>query len=152
MSWESYGRAAEKGPFWIGVKIVVLVIGLGAVIGVLTFLLNPFKQAGDVINKTIDADNVIANYEWFKSRAQDIRSVDAKIDSAKKAADDFADACGPRKDWKREDREEHARLSAIHLGLTQQRNDLAAEYNARTEMANRSLFKSNDLPESFPIR
>lgn len=152
MSWDSWERSMQKSPGAFAVKLILFCFGIAALVGTLNFIFNPFKQAGRVIEKTIDADNVIANYEWFKKRSQDIRSIDAKIDSAKGAADHFAEACGPRPEWKREDREEHARLSSIHIGLLQQRNDLAAEYNARTEMQNRSLFKTSDLPESFPIR
>ena len=88
---------------------------------------NVFNQAGRIVNKTIDADNVIYNYEWFKQRHEDIGAIESKIELSVNAVDSFESSAGERKDWHREDREEHARLSTVRLGLEQQRADLVAE-------------------------
>jgi len=153
MSWTSWERAADRGPMSIIWKVIGAVLLLTIVLGVIGFALNPFRQAGRIINKTIDADNVIYNYEWFKQRHEDIAAIDSKIRGADASVAAFAEAAGPRTEWHREDREEHARLSSVRLGLTQQRADLAAEYNARSRMANRAIFKAGDveLPASIPV-
>ena len=52
-----------------------------------------------------------------------------------------------RKIVARFDREEYSRQRAILIGLRQQRADLVSEYNARSRMVNRVLFKGNDTPE-----
>ena len=152
MGWNDWERAAERGPMAVVWRVIGCVVLVSVVLGLIGFFLNPFRQAGRIIDKTIDADNVILNYEWFKQRNQDVMALDAKIDGAQHVIDNFATQAGPRKDWKRDDREEYARLSSIHQGLMQQRNDLAAEYNARTQMQNRSLFKTSDLPATISIR
>ncbi len=92
MSWESYEKAAEKGPVSLLTKVLafvcvagVLIGGVAIMFGVAGFALNPFRQAGRIVNKTIDADNVIYNYEWFKRRHEDIGAIDAKITSARAA-------------------------------------------------------------------
>ncbi len=153
MSWTKWEDAAERGPMAVIWKVIFAVVAVSIVVGVIGVALNPFRQAGSILNKTIDADNVIYNYEWFKQRHEDIGAVDSKIRGADASVTTFADLAGPRTDWHREDREEHSRLSAVALGLRQQRADLAAEYNARSRMANRSIFKAGDveLPASIPV-
>lgn len=152
MSWKSWEQAAERGPMAVVWKVFWAVLALSIVIGVVGFVLNPFRQAARIADKTMDADNVIYNYEWFKQRYQDVRAVDAKIVSSRQSVAAFEQSAGPRKEWTREDRIEHSRLSSVLLGLRQQRNDLAADYNARSRMANRSIFKGGDLPDSIPIQ
>lgn len=44
------------------------------------------------------------------------------------------------------DKEEDSRLSSIADGLRYQREDIEAKYNARSQMLNRKIFKSSDLP------
>lgn len=135
------------------IGVAVIVLGMLMCGGVVLWIANPFMQAADVVNKTVDADNMIYNYEWFKQRHESIDAIDFKIRAQQLSVEDFEKSAGDRKDWHREDREEHARLSTILTGLRQQRADLAAEYNARSRMANRSIFKSGDveLPESIPV-
>lgn len=152
MSWGSWEKTAKKGPAGIVLRIAFAVVGISIVLGAVGFALNPFQQAGRIINKTIDADNVIANYEWFKQRHEDVSAIDAKITQADLAVINFAESAGDREKWHREDRVEHSRLSAVSLGLKQQRADLAAEYNAKSRMVNRSIFKAGDteLPSRIP--
>jgi hypothetical protein len=149
--WESWEDAANRGPSAIAWKVGVFVVVLAIIVSVGGFVIYPLAQGRRVIEKTLDADNMIYNYEWFKQRNQDISAIESKIRSAKAAVDLFKSEAGPRKDWKRDDREESSRLSVILLGLRQQRADLAAEYNARSAMANRSIFRTGELPERIPV-
>jgi hypothetical protein len=152
MSWNKWESAAERGPGALMWKVIGFVVFFSIVIGGIGFVANPFRQGANIINKTIDADNVIYNYEWFKQRHEDIGAIDTKIVQADKVVEQFKEDAGPRPDWHREDREESARLSSVAMGLKQQKADLAAEYNARSRMVNRSIFKAGDvtLPESIP--
>lgn len=151
MTWESAEKHAKRGPIVAILMIVGLGAGVAAMVGVIGFCTNPLRQAGRIVGKTIDADNVIYNYEWFKQRNQDIKALDAKIGGADVAVVAFKSEAGPRSDWHREDREEAARLSVIALGLRQQRSDMAAEYNARSTMDNRAIFQTGELPASILI-
>jgi hypothetical protein len=113
---------------------------------------NPWVQANRVINKTIDADNVIYNYEWFKLRHEDIGAIDQKILDTQNQFDNFK-AYDPEKGLTREESVTRSNLSTVVLGLKQQRSDLAAEYNAKSRMVNRSIFKAGDteLPERIAL-
>lgn len=149
MSWKPYEKAAEGGPMSLFWKILVPITTIIVVVSVLGFAIsmvfNPFRQVGRVINKTIDADNMIYNYEWFKQRHESIGAIDVKILDSSVVVGQFKEDVGPRADWHREDREEFSRLSSVLLGLKQQRADLAAEYNARSRMVNRAIFKAGDV-------
>ncbi len=151
MGWDSYEKAAERGPMSLFFKVLGPLLVVIIVIGVVGFVFNPFRQAARVIEKTMDADNVLYNYEWFKQRNQDVKALNAKVKSTDAMTRQFKEEAGPRENWHRQDRDEYSRLSAILLGLKQQRNDLVAEYNARSEMANRAIFKTGDLPKTISI-
>ena len=151
MSWKSWEQTSERGPGPLLLRVSIFVGLALACFAIVGFCVNPWRQASRIVAKTIDADNVLYNYEWYKQRQQDLQSLDAKVASANETVAVFKDECGPRSEWKREDREESARLGAVALGLGQQRNDMAAEYNARVTMANRAIFKSGELPDSVVI-
>lgn len=100
-----------------------------------------------IANKTLQPDNVIQNYEWFKQQYQDVKAIDRKIDNAKQSKRDLIDGLSSdRSSWSFDQNQEFARLGSIVLGLENQRASMVAEYNARTQMANRDLFRTSDLP------
>lgn len=143
--WEKTERLIDRGPI-----TALMVVGFfGLLIAVAAFVFNPFGQAARIVNKTIDADNVIYNYEWFKLRHEGIIAIDSKIDAAVAEVEAFEESAGDRSEWDREDKIEHSRLRSIATGLGMQRDDLAGEYNAKSRMVNRSIFKAGDteLPE-----
>ena len=147
MSWESWGDAAERGPGAIAWKVGCFVVVMIVVLGAVGLVFNPFRQAARIIEKTIDADNVIYNYEWFKTQWRAVRAIDKKIAAQQGAANQFTEVAGKRSDWPRDDRMEHARLMAVVTGLQQQRADMVAQYNARAAMANREIFMGDDCPD-----
>lgn len=122
--------------------IIALIIGASA-IGVITM---PFRTGAAIIERTFNADNVIRNYEWFKRQYQDIKAIDVKIKIADETKLSFEQSAGNRETWKFEDRQEWNRLNNVSLGLKGQRASMVAEYNAKTQMANRDLFRTSDLP------
>jgi len=153
VSWESLERKFDRGPF-SAMFAVGFIVFVGVVaIGGCSFVMNPLRQAGRVVNKTIDADNMIYNYEWFKLRHESINALDNKIAGAKMSVESFSEELGERKNWDWADKEEYARLQSILLGLKQQKSDLAGEYNAKSRMVNRKIFKMGDveLPERIKL-
>lgn len=132
---------------WFGLWV------LGAAIGIFSM---PFHAASnavqtghDVIDKTINADNAIYNYEWFKQQKQDIDVAKQQYQNAVQAEDAFKAAAGPRTEWTWEDKQEAARLSSITLGLKQQVIQRTEDYNARAAMANRDIFRDGLLPNTL---
>lgn len=113
--------------------LVLAVVGVG---GTVVFgLTNVLTQAGRVVSKTIDADNVIYNYEWFRQQYQDVLAMDGKIAVQTEAA---ASADG----------DEKTRINSIVNGLKTKRAQMVADYNARGSMANRSIFIAG-LPQQI---
>lgn len=146
----NWAERFEQKPRWTALNVILSVIAILAVAGiagcVVQSVVNPFVQAGRVVQKTIDADNVIANYEWFKRQYQDVIAIDVRIAAASTTKQSFEASAGQRDTWKFEDRQEWNRLNSIALGLQGQRASMVAEYNARTQMMNRDLFRTSDLP------
>lgn len=130
---------------WIFAVAVVLTLFfgiLGVTLGVVGLPFRVFSQASRIVDRTIDADNVIANYEWFKQQCQDIKAQGRIITDAEQAKADFEASAGPRSSWDFQDKQEHNRLSANVTGAKQYEASLVADYNARARMANRALFNT----------
>jgi len=127
--------------------ISVAALGLKALFFPLHVAEKEVQLGHDVVDKTLDADNAIYNYEWFKRQKEQIDATNKKLQIADEAAASFSEEAGPRKDWTFEDKNESARLHAISQGIESQLKDMIAEYNARTKMANRNIFEDGILPD-----
>jgi len=146
MKWKSFERELDHGPVratvvvWRWALFALFLVGVTC--AGIWVVAKPFAIVAD----TLDGDNVKQNYEWFKQRHEDVLAIDRKIQHSERDVKLFKTEAGPRKDWKREDRIEASRLQSISTGLQQQRDDLVADYNARSRMVNRAIFKGNDTP------
>lgn len=131
---------------WIafGVITVIVIIAFSTLFH---FWLGPkifFKQvdtAHDIIDKTYTAENAIYNYEWFKTQYEKIQSSEKQIGNTVLSIDDFKEMYGDPKDWDYIDKEEYARLKTVLLGQKNFYEQLVADYNARSNMDNRDIFK-----------
>lgn len=137
-------------------KTIILLMGLliilGLVIRIAIYPLFVANKAVDtayvVTNKTLKADNVIYNYEWFKSQHQAIEAQKEKFEQSKQEYNDFVDTLPTIKsEWTKFDKQEEASLRNSKAAQEKILTDLIAEYNAKSSMANRAIFKDNDLPE-----
>jgi len=142
--------------WWSFKKILGIVILIAVLVVVGRIVLFPLFVASKVIDaatgvveRTLDPDNVIYNYEWFKLKYENYLATENKIKNAKATLETFKTDAGPRDKWSFEDKTESSRLSAIVLGLENYIEDIVAEYNAKSRMVNRSIFKAGDkiLPE-----
>lgn len=129
---------------WMVLGLVVLVI---AGYGIKYFLL-PVKvittqidTASGVIDKTYTAENAIYNYEWFKTQFEKIEANRKQVQNTINSIAEFKKTFGESSTWDYETKQEYNRLNTIKLGLQNQENNLVAEYNARSNMANREIFK-----------
>lgn len=134
---------------WLLATIFVVVVGF-FLLKVLLFPVHVANTAMDsttgVIDKTLDSDNVIFNYEWFHRQYGDYLAMKPKLANANFQLKAFEDTAGPHSGWSFEDKQEHARLSSIVLGLQNQLAELTQTYNAHAAMSNRSIFIGTDLP------
>ena len=118
-------------------KVIGIIVFLIVVISIVGFTTNMICQPARLVTKTFDADNILHNYEWFHQTAQDIGASKIKIKNAdvmvQKAKSEEA-----REKW-----------GTVLLGLNNYIQDLIAQYNAKSRMINRNLFKSKELPWQF---
>ncbi len=142
--------------------IIVLVLGgfmaLSVVAAALNLITIPWlkfttqvQTNRDIVTKTYNADNVLYNYRWFKDRVEAIKALEVTIDQSEAAITRFEASAGARKDWTFEDKNEHARLSAVLQGQSAQYNTIVGEYNSRMKQADRSIF-AEELPLFFDLR
>jgi len=131
------------------VGLVIFILVFAVVLGYgLRYLLMPVKtitsqidSAGNIIDKTYNADNAIYNYEWFKTQYEKILANRNKIEAHKASLAEYKNLYGNNtKEWDYVTKEEYNRLNTILIGLKQQDENLVADYNARTKMANRVIF------------
>jgi hypothetical protein len=47
------------------------------------------QTVNDAVNKTINADNAIYNYEWFKQKYEEIQATKIQIDNIKLSLDQY---------------------------------------------------------------
>ena len=126
---------------WTFKKVLFLVILplmlLGFVISFVAGLLNVASQPMKVVEKTMNADNIIHKYEWFH---------DTYTQQAARV-----NQIGQFKVFLREesDKEERQRLRMEMAAQQMSCRDLVAKYNANSEKVNVSLFKGWSLPGSL---
>lgn len=152
-SAQDYEKGFTENPGRTVRKIIFRILGLAFLIGigfwVFDLITTPAQTAKDVIKKTLAADNVLQNYEWFKQQYNDYLAMNDKIAQSDTAVARFVASAGDRKDWTFEDKNEYSRLISISDGFKYTKADIVAKYNARSKMLNRELFKTNDLPEEL---
>jgi hypothetical protein len=143
----------HKLDFWKFIGGLILILLCLVVIKIVFFpastALNIIDQAGKVVSKTADADNVIYNYEWFKNTYNSVLATDQKIINLENEITSFTGLVGDRKNWTFEDKNEYARLSSTLTGLKNHRANIVADYNAKSSMINRKIFKGGDLPTNL---
>lgn len=144
---DRFQEAPGRTTFRVALIVMFIAFGLSAVGWVWHLVTAPAVQAGRIIDKTIDADNVIYNYEWFHREYNDLQAMTPKLENAQAELKGFEDSAGPRTAWTFEDKQEHARLSSIMLGLKNQRATIVADYNAHASMSNREIFIGRSLPD-----
>lgn len=110
-------------------------------------VLYPVEQAQRVAELTLNADNVIYNYEWFHQHYADWLAAGANASAKQRELDTFLASAGPVSTWSIATQREANQLRIELSGLRALRVNLANEYNAHTGMANRNLFRSRNLPE-----
>ena len=133
------GKEFEEFTFMKGIKWVFIV---GLFLLIATVILNLFGVIGSaatapgrVLNKTLETNNIIHNYEWF----YDVNaSYEAKIGQISQ----FKEFYETEKDAKEK---RHIRIEMA--AIQQVCRDLTEKYNANSSKMNRSIFKGWNLPE-----
>jgi hypothetical protein len=105
--------------------------------------------AQDIVDRTYDADNAIQNYEWFKTQEQKIRMKQRQINDTRQQINRLYTTHGRNSSsWDYQTQQHYNRLTSTLLGQKQMYQKLVADYEARSSMQNREVFKNN-LPYEF---
>lgn len=146
-------RKGQSTIGWIAIIAITFVVLLffGVALKVISIPILTFTKqvdsAVEVVEKTYDADNAIYNYEWFKSQYEKIEANRNQIQNTIDSIDGFKQTYGNVSSWDYDTNQEYNRLSAMKLSLQNMDENLVADYNARSKMANREVFKDK-LPLS----
>jgi hypothetical protein len=132
--------------------LVILIFG-GIAIKVLLFPVNVADKSVDLAyattNKTMTAENAIYNYEWFKEQEAYIRQNYKNEEIAKEEYDLFVSTLPKdREKWDRQDKDEESSLRNSYYALQKLTNKAIEDYNAKSSMVNRVIFKDN-LPSNI---
>jgi len=135
------------------VIVLLIVLGLGAIgmcVKCADTASEPVKQAAQIVERTINADNVIYNYEWFHQQYQNAQNYQRQIDQKEQRVTEMQRSLPQdRTQWTREDRAELFQLQTELSGLRAMRSTVVSDYNAHASMANRSIFLGGSLPPSL---
>src|SRR3989338_6877145 len=114
MKTEEWGNRFEQKPASTTLRLLLVVFGIVVVLSVLGWAFGiitlPFRSATGVVERTLNPDNIIYNYEWFKQQNEDVKAIDVKLAAAEQAQTSFEESAGPRDTWKFDDRTEWNRF------------------------------------------
>lgn len=132
----------------VGLIVLVICVGLAYHFWLAPkIFLTQVDSAHDIIDKTYDAQNAIYNYEWFKTQYEKIQATENQIDNTAMLKDEFKETYGETSTWDYTTKQDYSRLQTTLLGQKNHYENIVAEYNARSKMANRNIFKGK-LPFS----
>ena len=148
-NWESYERAAEKGPIGISMKVIGLVTLLAAVIGGISYGFGWIGEAAAVAKQELGPAALLRKYEWFKdaSAQLDKKRADIDIYKVRVEATEAAYKDIPRHQWRRIDVEQYGQWLTEVAGVKASYNALAAEYNAQMAKMNWAFANIGQLPD-----
>jgi hypothetical protein len=146
--WNSYEKAAERGPFALAVKVMFGIAVLGALGSVIGGVGGWFSEAATVAHKELGPNALLNKYQWFKDAAAqldkkraDIGVYDKRVEAMKA---DYGDQ--PRAKWDRTDKEQMSIWMSERAGVIASYNGLCAEYNSAMAKINWRFANRGDVP------
>lgn len=147
-------KSATK--IWLIVIAVFLFLAVGGF--VLKAVLFPVHVAKTVLNtgtniidKTLDANNVIFNYENFKDMYNNSKAQVMNIVNTQKTMQGIKDTYGEPKTWSKDIRSDFAFQQSNLDGFMMQYQSIVKQYNSDSSKLNRKIFKDNKLPSELPL-
>lgn len=137
----------ETDKKWASI-IAIVIVGF-LLLNVISAVWMPFlpwmeqREAGEeTIEQTMDAEKAIEDYEWFRTQYREIEAQRNQVDNAYDARERFYGTYGEDPDeWSRTTKEDYSAIEKRITGNQNQLENLVADYNARSDMANREVFK-----------
>lgn len=141
-----------KNYLVLGLILVGLIFG-GIGLKIVLFPVNTLEESIDtayeVVDKTMTAENAIYNYEWFIDQEASIRACITNETIAKEEYDLYLEMLPEdRTTWTSDDKREESSLRNSYYALQKLTNLQMEDYNAKSSMVNRNVFKDN-LPSNI---
>lgn len=132
---ELFNNLRRARMFKTFVKIFFGLLAIVAVVTVFRMLSLSITTPAKLVEKTMDADNIIHNYEWF----YDVQAAYmARVDQVNQYKG-FLSA--------ETDKDEQRRLRIEQSAMQQTCRDLVQKYNANSQKLNTKIFKGWSLPQ-----
>lgn len=109
----------------------------------------PISQGMEIGRRTLSAENVIYNYEWFYNQNAEYETTRINLRNYEQELNRFLANAGPRSSWDLLTVREESRLRVEVNGFRAHLTSIASEYNAHAQMANRGWLRSRNLPASL---
>lgn len=144
-------------------KIIAVILAFFIMLNVITYFFYPaimpwFEQrdAGEeVMESQMDADQAIQEYEEFRRLYHEIEAQRQQVQNAYDEEEQFHETYGDDPDeWSRQAETRHGRIHERITGNKNQLEQLTADYNAKSDMAHKSIFKCHlpyQVDEEFAI-
>ena len=116
-------RRLRKIKRWVVVLIILAIIGGSFSCHIVR---NAKQSAHGIIDKTINTENIMYNYQWFYDQYNSIQAQKANLSV-------------------------YDPTSQEYKGMKLVLNRNIADYNSRSSQINRSLWKATDLPHTITI-
>lgn len=128
-------REAEREAYWTAPRLILALVVLTLALGSIGWIIGIISQPARILSKTLDADNVIQNYEWFHDANGNFMARSAQVRQFKQLGAQETDA------------QEKGRLRIEMAAIQQSCRELARRYNANATKVNRSIFRGQSAPE-----
>lgn len=128
------GRFLKYAALAVGALIVV-----GIAWSIVTVVTAPARTAAGIINRTLDADNVLATYERFHDRW---KGYQARLSQIRETSGYLTSETN------------QAEAVRLRVDLTAQRQscrEIASGYNADAAKTNRDIFRGREAPASLDM-
>lgn len=130
-------REAQSEYYWSLPRVVVAIFAALVLLGGVGWVYNIVSQPARVVSKTLDADNIINNYEWFHDANGNYLARIAQIKQFKAL------------NANETDQQERSRLRIEMAAIQQSCRDLSRRYNANAAKMNRGIFRERSLPDQL---
>lgn len=135
----------------VGVIFALMVVGLVGklILFPTTVIHNTLDTPREINNRVMNADNAIYNYEWFVQQEADIERLYQQEQNHIQAFERFKEGLPEDKaTWSIFDKDEYQKLSANITAQTDMVNRAIKNYNAKSSMVTKNIFKDN-LPSNL---
>jgi len=141
--------------FLIGLAIIFSLGFISAGLGLITLpghvASNSVQTAHDVVDKTINVNNALFNYEEFFNKYEGVKMEVINIKNTEKSIQTLKDTYGEdATKWPKDVRGDYSNLQQNIEGYKMMYQKIVQEYNADSQKLNRNLFKSKSLPYMLP--